>query len=167
MDINLYLDEFQKCINRLDKRPFNDAALQLNVGLYVDSVVLKIQKRSWLNQTPQAKPFRESVFFSVWICDEAIKQNVLFYNIHALKMRELKGYAIKSREFAQDFRQRFKPFEAQWPNVKTDFGPLTLMEGWVKTDPENFENELSDLSHKFLTIEFIIDELLAARRNRY
>jgi hypothetical protein len=44
------------------------------------------------------------------------------------------------------------------------FGPLTLMEGWIGVDLNNFEKELSDLAHRFLEIHFIIDELLEERK---
>lgn len=92
------------------------------------------------------------------------KTGVLNYNIHALKLRQLTGYSIKSRDFAEAFRSRFKPFENKWPNVSVDFGPLTLMQGWVSIDIENPENEIAGLAHQFLEIQFIIDELLKERK---
>lgn len=54
-------------------------------------------------------------------------QDRVFYNIRALKLRELEGYAITSRDFARDFRDRFEAMRDQWPNVRVDFGPATLM----------------------------------------
>jgi hypothetical protein len=41
------------------------------------------------------------------------------------------------------------------------FGPLTLMEGWLEIDTENFQNEIAELANKFLKAEHLIDETLA------
>jgi hypothetical protein len=163
MDTTYYLDKFQKYVDGFDKRSFNRHQLQLKVGEWRDSAVLKIQKPSWVNPSQLPLAFNQSIFFSIWMSDASIRESKLCYNIHALKLRQLVNYSIQSREFAQAFRTQFKPFEKDWPNVSLNFGPLTLMEGWVKIDMENFEAELSSLAHQFLTIEFIIDELLQQR----
>jgi hypothetical protein len=78
-----------------------------------------------------------------------------------LKLRKLKGYSIESRKFADVFRAGFKDFAPQWENVSVKYGPLTLMEGWIKTDPGNFEEEILELVGKFLEIEYLVDEALA------
>jgi len=44
------------------------------------------------------------IFFSIWTNDRSIKKNRANYRIHALKLRELKGYAITRRDFAGDFQ---------------------------------------------------------------
>lgn len=160
-----YLDKFQKSVDHFfEKQLFDQKNLEYKVGVWLKSVVLKIQKRSWINTSQAAKPFEESIFFSVWLNDESIRKGRLYYNIHALKLRQLADYSIKSREFADAFRLRFKPFEKKWPNVSVNFGPLTLMEGWVTIDEENLEAIISDLAYKFSEIEFIIDDLLAQRK---
>ena len=74
------------------------------------------------------------------------------------------NYSIKSREFADAFRSKFKAFEKQWPNVSVNFGPLTHMEGWVGIDSNNFGEVIKDLAYKFLEIEHVIDELLEERK---
>ena len=163
METTYYLDKFQQCLDQLDKKLFNQENLELKVGVWVDSVVLKIQKAGWLNNSPTAKPFRESVFFSIWVSDEPIIKNKLCYNIHALKMRELNGYSIKSLDFAAAFRLRFKAFEHEWPNVSVNFGPLTLMEGWVD-GLENLDDVVPRLAYKFLALSPIIDDLLSERK---
>ncbi|SHG20375.1 hypothetical protein [Pedobacter caeni] len=160
-----YLGRFQKSADELDKLVnFNQKELVYNVGIWLDSVVLKIQNRSWLNTSPETKPFEESVFFSVWLNDESIQKGKIYYNIHALKLRQLTNYSIKSREFSNAFRLRFMPFEKQWPNVSVDFGPLTLMEGWVPFDHEHIEKLVADLASNFLEIAVIIEDLLKERK---
>ncbi len=60
-----YLDQFKNALSLLDKPIFEQKHLELKVGIWLDSVVLKIQKKAWLNSSPTAKQFEESVFFSV------------------------------------------------------------------------------------------------------
>ncbi len=164
METSWYLDKFREGADRLDRDLLHRHEMDYKVGVWVRSVVLKLQKKSWADAAPTARPFEGSIFFSIWISEESIREGRLNYNIHAFKLRQLVGYAIQSREFAAAFRSRFKAFEKKWPNVRVDFGPLTLMEGWIGVDLKNFEKELSDLAHRFLEIRFIIDELLAERK---
>jgi hypothetical protein len=164
METTLYLEKFGKSADRLDRNLLNRHKMDYKVGVWVQSVALKMQKKSWADAAPTARPFEGSIFFSVWVSDESIRESELHYNIHAFKLRQLAGYKIQSREFAAAFRARFKAFEKKWPNVRVDFGPLTLMEGWIGVDLKNFDKELVDLAHRFLEIHFIIDDLLEERR---
>jgi hypothetical protein len=56
-------------------------------------------------------------------------------------------------DWSQDFNdlcvilKRTETVENKWPNVSTNFRPLTLMQGWVSIDINNFENEIADLTH--------------------
>ena len=160
MDYENYLVQFQKVADRLDKKVLDKKQVEAAVGIYLDSVCLKLYKKSWANefQDPLTSPSR--IFFSVWINDLTIRDHKIFYNIHALKLRKLRGYLIESRKFADAFRTRFKKFEHQWPNVSVKFGPLTLMEGWLEIDLEDFEDEILGLANNFLEIEQLIDKTL-------
>ncbi len=161
MDTKFYSEEFNNVAGQLDKTILNKKEIEVAVGIYTDSVFLKMYKTSWANpsQNPLTAPSR--IFFSVWINDSAIKQQKIFYNIHALKLRQLKGYTIQSRKFAEIFRDHFKDFEHKWKNVSVKFGPLTLMEGWVEIELENFQDSVLDLANNFLQIEYLIDNTLA------
>jgi hypothetical protein len=86
------------------------------------------------------------------------------YNIHALKLRELKGYSIASREFASAFRTGFAPMRSAWPNVSVDYGPLTLMEGWIAVTASHFEKDVLDLMESFQRLSPLIDRLLWSQR---
>ena len=163
MDTNNYIDRFQKIADSLDKATFTRLGLEIKVGVWVNSQVLKIQKPAWLNQSETSQPFRESIFFSVWVNNNAVHEGKLHYNIHALKLRELNAYKIKSRDFAEAFRSRFRAFEHKWTNVSTAYGPLTLMEGWVEVNEDNFDDVVAGLAYGFSEIAFIIDSLLAER----
>ena len=164
MDINYYLNKFEKAAASLDKKLITKKEIEVETGVWLDSVVLRLQKKHWANmpfQRPQSGP---AIFFSVWVNDKTLKAGKIFYNIHALKLRQLKGYSLTSREFANKFRESFKPFSNSWPNVSVDYGPLTLMEGWQKAEPETMQNDIAALANKFLQIDFLIDDLLNANR---
>ena len=158
MELN-YLEKFQTAASQIDKTRLTRQQLEIAVGTFLHCHVLKIYKKSWANplENPLTSPSR--IFFSVWI--DPAKEQELYYNIHALKLRQLKGYKIESRKFAEAFRKSFKEFEPKWKNVSLKFGPLTLMQGSIPVDPENFQNEVLELSNKFLEIEHIIDLTLA------
>jgi len=160
MDSRYYLHQFNKAAGLIDKGLF--PAEDLKVDIWLDSVVLKIQRPEWLGNPP-VRSFEQSVFFSVWVHDETLKRDKIYYNIHALNLRELKGHKIKSRDFAEAFRKAFKPFEKNWPNVSTAFGPQTLMEGWVEYD-DNKPEIIANLAKNFAQIQFIIDDLFTQYR---
>ncbi|MEP7266558.1 MAG: hypothetical protein ABI844_02945 [Saprospiraceae bacterium] len=163
MDKQFYLHHFEQIEAQLDSG-HKDIIHQS--GFWLDSVVLRLQKKHWSNY-PDAKPQTGSaIFFSIWVNEKSIKDNKLFYNIHALKLRQLKGHHIKSRDFADSFRKLFKKYQKQWPNVSTLFGPQTLMEGWQELRIENFQNDIAKLTSNFLEIDFIIDELLDGRKSK-
>lgn len=89
-----------------------------------------------------------------------MKQKKIFYNIHAFKLRKLAGYSIESRKFANSFREKFTKDLHKWKNVSTDFGSLTLMEGYIEFDFEKVQEDILQLANNFLEIENIIDKTL-------
>lgn len=164
MHLEIYLTQFQLAADKLNKILLHKKQLEVAVGIYSDSVFLKLYKKSWASPAQDPVTAESRIFFSVWVNDEIIKEQKLYYNIHALKLRKLPGYKIESRKFAEAFRAAFQEHRHQWPNVSTAFGPLTLMEGWVKLNPESLKEEISALADKFLDIEHLIDETLAKFR---
>lgn len=155
MDTRYYLKQLSKAAQLIDEHLFQPD--EINVDIWVDCVVFKIQRREWLGNPP-AQAFKQSVFFSAWLTNDSLKHDRLLYNIHALNLRGLSGYRIKSRDFAEAFREEFKPFEVNWPNVSTAFGPQTLMQGWVEYDTEK-PARIATLAQNFAQINFIIDDL--------
>lgn len=161
MDFKHYLDKFQKAADQLDKGLLHEKQIEVAVGVVLNSVFLKLYKKSWANPFQDPLTAESRIFFSVWINDLAIEEQKIFYNIHAFKLRKLKGYSIESRKFADTFRDSFKDFAHKWQNVSIKFGPLTLMEGWLKTDLENFQDAILEPANNFLEIEHLIDNTLA------
>jgi hypothetical protein len=162
VDTSSYLDKFQQAADKLDKKLLSQKHIEYAVVLYgKDCVVLKLFKRSWTNQFQDPLTAETRIFFSIWVSDASIKEQKLLYNIHALKLRQLKGYTIQSRKFADLFRKSFKEFEYKWKNVSLDFGPSTLMEGWLNIDNGNFQSDILELANNFLEIEHLVDDTLA------
>jgi hypothetical protein len=160
MDTAFYIEKFQKAADRLNKQLFSENEIELAVGVVLDSVFLKLYKKSWVSPLQDPLTAESRIFFSIWINDTAIEEQKILYNIHALKLRHLKGYSLESRKFADAFRSDFKVFEPQWPNVSVKFGPLTLMEGWVKVDLIDFQDEILALANNFLAIAHLVDDTL-------
>ncbi len=167
MDTTYYLEQFQNAADQIEKTLLDSKQLEVAVGLYKDSVFLKLYKRLWATTGQDPLTAETRIFFSVWTGDSAIKEQRLLYNIHALKLRKLKGYSIESRKFADIFRLTFKKFEHKWPNVGSNFGPLTLIQGWVKTDLENLETNIISLSNNFIEIEHLIENTLGNFKYRF
>lgn len=160
MNFDLYLDKFQAAAAQIDKKHLDKKNIEVAVGTYMQSVVLKLYKKAWANKSGDPLTSESRIFFSVWMTDTGIREQKLFYNIHALKLRKLSGYNITSRDFASRFRKKFKNVEQHWPNVSVQFGPLTLMEGWVKVNAGDPADEILSLSKRFLEIDSLIDETL-------
>ena len=103
----------------------------------------------------------QGIFFSVWVGNSDVETNRFNYNIHALKLGLQKRCGVKPVAFARAFRNKF-PFTG-WPNVSTDYGPLTLMQGWLPLHLRTFEQDTLDLIERFASKHHIIDELLNQR----
>ena len=155
---------FPKIKSRFDERRSGRDGLICKQGFYKDCFVLKLQKPSWTNDPMDQIQNKSGIFFSIWTNQESASQNRANYNIHALKLRELKGYSITSRDFADDFRASFASARGDWPNVSIEYGPLTLMQGWIEIVPNNLEKDILILMERFERVSPLIDRLLESRR---
>jgi len=161
MDNTYYLRIFQSAADQLDKKLFSRKELRIAIVVYQESAVLKIYKQAWASPNQDPLTAETRIFFSVWINDAETQKQKLMYNIHALKLRQLKDHAIESRKFAAIFRSGFKKYGHEWKNVSLNFGPLTLMQGWVPFEKDYIEDEIIKLSYNFLEIEQLIDSTIA------
>jgi len=160
MNTSFYLKELQKVANQLDKKLLKEKGIEVAVGVVLDSVCLKLYKKTWASELQDPLTAESRIFFSIWVNDITIEAQRISYNIHAFKLRHLKGYAIQSRQFADTFRESFKAFEGSWPNVSVKYGPLTLMQGWIKLDQNDLSNDVLILASNFLAIEHLVDDTL-------
>ncbi|MBB6108100.1 hypothetical protein SAMN05421821_12816 [Mucilaginibacter lappiensis] len=161
------MDRFLEVFNSLVEN--NRAALEKNqvssfVGWWYNSWVLKLQKKGWSFPALHENPIHSGIFFSIWLTEKDLEKSMFNYNIHALKLRELEGYTIKSREFADDFRSAFATDQPSWKNVSVNYGPLTLMQGYIPLVQDSFEKDVDHLVKKFIPLCPIIDKLLEARK---
>jgi hypothetical protein len=157
MNTPFYLKEFESACSKINKQQLAQHSLHLFTGVVLNSVVVKIYKPEWSNDPPNAVTASSRIFFSVWINSATIKENRLYYNIHAFKLRQINGYKITSRLFAERFRDQFKRFSKDWPNVDTKYGPLTLMQGWKPLDHESLQADIIELVQQFYKIAPFID----------
>ncbi|MEO5909560.1 MAG: hypothetical protein ABIP95_01670 [Pelobium sp.] len=160
MEYKEYINEFEVAKNRLDQSLLKKKELEVWVGIKLDSVVLKLYKKNWTNDPFKPLDAKSRIFFSVWMSDQSIAEQKVYYNIHALKLRELNGYCIKSRDFADSFRKKFNNHQSDWQNVTTSLGPLTLMEGFKNFDEENLNETVYGLANDFIKMEQLVDDTL-------
>ncbi|AZA79778.1 hypothetical protein EG347_20960 [Chryseobacterium sp. G0186] len=161
MDYPFYLKEFRSAISKVSNEELEICGLKIAIDIVLESVALKVYKPEWSSDLQSPLHAKGRIFFSIWISDETIRQGKMYYNIHALKLRELKDYSLSSRNFAQDFRSEFLKYQKDWPNVRVNFGPLTLMQGWVDLKAEDLQENIAELVQKFLKISSMIDIALA------
>lgn len=160
MEFENYISLFQKAVTQIDQKLLNEKKIETNVGEILNAAFLKLYKKSWANSIDNPLTAETRIFFSIWVNESTLQQKKIFYNIHALKLRKLYGYSIESRKFANSFREKVKKHLHKWENVSTDFGPLTLMEGWIEFDNEKAQEDILQLANNFLEIENIIDQTL-------
>ena len=151
---------FRKIKQQYDQR-YSDSGLVCKQGFYTNCSVLKLQKLSWTNDPMNQAQNSSGIFFSIWISEEFAAKSRAQYNIHALKLRKLKGHSITSKDFAEKFRKNF--VKKSWPNVNVDYGPLTLMEGWIEVDLNNLEESILPMLEQFHQVSPTIDRLLKER----
>jgi hypothetical protein len=133
-------------------------------GSYKDCSVLKLQKPSWTNDPMDRVENTSGIFFSIWTNKASTSKSRANYNVHALRLRQLEGYSITSRDFANEFRKSFAATRKTWPNVSVNYGPLTLMQGWIEVDSNGFEKGVLVLLERFKRLSPLIDRLLESRR---
>lgn len=160
MNPKTYLNKFENAVNAFDKKVLEKSGLEIQTGIWLNSVVLRLQKKHWANNPDDKPQSGSAIFIGIWIDQEAFSKKILKYNIHALKLRQLNGYSLQSRAFADSFRQKFKEFEQKWENVNVQFGPQTLMEGWIPLNEENIQKDILNLINSFIEIVPLIDETL-------
>lgn len=164
MDYDFYLKKFLQAASLISEDVLLNNGLKLSVDIILESVALKVYKPEWSEDPQSPLDAQGRIFFSVWVNNKTILENKIYYNIHALKLRTLKDYKIPARDFAQNFRKEFLKFQNDWPNVNVNYGPLTLMEGWLELDADTIEKDVHELAQRFLKISPVVDRVLGQYR---
>lgn len=160
MDYAFYLNEFRLAAAQISKEEFESRGIRISIDIVLESAALKIYKPQWCSDSESLLKSTGRIFFSLWINHQALQTGRIYYNIHALKLRELKNYKIAGRDFAENFRNQFSKYQEDWPNVSIKYGPLTLMEGWIELKEDNLQKDTEELIQKFLKISPLIDKVL-------
>ncbi|MDC8101190.1 hypothetical protein [Chryseobacterium rhizosphaerae] len=164
MDFAFYLRQFHLAAGETPEIKLDRKGLKLSVDIVLESVALKVYKPEWSGDHQSPLDAVGRIFFSVWVNDKAIQEDRIYYNIHALKVRELRNYRISGRNFAQDFRTEFLKYHKDWPNVSVQYGPLTLMQGWIQLKNDRIQKDVYELVQNFLKISSIIDHILDSHK---
>jgi hypothetical protein len=134
--------------------------LHCETGDWMESATLKLQKDAW-----SSGGTGQGIFFSVWLSEKELKARRFNYNIHALKLGTLPGHVVKPREFASAFREKLDASGqgSDWPNLSIDYGPQTLMQGWMPLDKATFRKDVESLIERFVGMHQVIDAMLEQR----
>jgi len=169
MTFSAHRPPFEAAAAQIAKARWFGNAWLCKTGLWPDAIaptamVLKLLKPHWSDDSKAAIVSASGIFFSIWVDEPSAASGRLRYNLHALKLRGLKGYKLESRKFATAFRASFESARRDWPNVRTDFGPQTLFEGFVESSNGAWTTQIVELAGAFHPLGDVIDELLSQSR---
>jgi hypothetical protein len=136
--------------------------LVIKTGEGLGAAILKVMKPSWTTDAPEDLLNSNGLFFGVWVDAECVAKGIARYNLHAKKLRFIKGDTFASREFARSFRAGGAAHMAGWPNWSFPKGPITLFEGHVPLDVNTLEAETSALMDRFVDMVPRLETMLAA-----
>lgn len=157
-----YLDIFSGVASERadDLRARQDLVIKTGEGM--GAAILKVLKPGWTTDPPEQFLNTNGLFFSVWVDDACVKQKRARYNLHARKLRNLKGETFAAREFARAFRTEAGGALQAWPSAVYPKGPITLFEGHFHLDIRTLQAETAVLLDRFVALVPMIDRMLAS-----
>ncbi len=135
--------------------------LLVKTGEGLGAAILKLLKPTWTTDGHEEILNTNGLFFGVWIDSACATQGIVRYNLHAKKLRMIKGAAFAAREFARAFRARGKDELEGWPNWSYPKGPITLFEGHFLLDEKTLRAETAAIMDRFAILTPMLDRLLA------
>jgi hypothetical protein len=157
-----YLDVFNALKASHEQTFATRHRLQIKTGFGLNAAILKLLKPEWTTDGPTEILNTNGLFFSVWVDPACEASGIARFNLHAKKLRVIKGAAFAAREFARSFRVRADL--KGWPNITFPKGPITLFEGHVPLDINTLQAETSALMDQFAALCPFLEEILAERR---
>jgi len=121
---------------------------------------LYLAKSHWTNRFDENRASTIGIFFSIWVTPKLIEQGRCAYNIHSKQLSKLPGYRLTPRKFADEFRFAVEARVADWPGIRMDYGPSTLLQGHDSCDLDSFAEKVEDRVSQFVEIHKEIDVLL-------
>ncbi len=131
--------------------------LSIKTGEGLGAALLKIIKPEWTTDAPSELLNTNGLFFSIWVDAASEARGVARYNLHAKKLREIKGEAFAAREFVRAFRAQCGDELKGWPNWSYPKGPITLFEGEVPLDVATLQTKSSDLITRFVALTPLLE----------
>ena len=133
--------------------------LAINTGEAFGAAIIRVLKPEWTTDNPGELVNTNGLFFSVWVDAECEAGGLARYNLHAKKLRFIKGEAFAARHFVRAFRLQAQDAVKAFPNATYPKGPITLFEGHVALTDLQVETEM--LLQKFAGMADLLDRLLA------
>jgi hypothetical protein len=134
--------------------------LDIKTGEGLGAAILKVLKPTWTTDKPGEILNTNGMFFSVWIDADCEAEGIVRYNLHAKKLRAIKGEKFAAREFARAFRAQSGDDLKDWPNCSYPKGPITLFEGYFKLDAATLQNDTNQIVERFASFSPQLDRLL-------
>lgn len=94
-----------------------------------------------------------------------LKKKQFAYNIHAKSLQKLPGYKLTPKIFANDFRILVGSQVSQWPSIRLDYGPSTLLQGTETCELDSFAEKVEERLLGFVDICGHLDDLLEHAEN--
>jgi hypothetical protein len=135
--------------------------LSIKTGEGLGAMILKLMKPSWTTDRPEELLNSNGLFFGVWIDADCESKGLVRYNLHAKKLRFIKGEAFAARQFVRDFRAQAQTRLKDWPNCGFPKGPITLFEGHIPLSSGTLHDDVSALMDRFAALTPLLDQLLA------
>jgi hypothetical protein len=155
-----YLDVFNAIKSERSAEFQAQHGLTLKTGEALGAAILKLLKPSWTTDGSDNILNTNGLFFGVWIDAECEAKGIARYNLHAKKLRMIKGEKFAAREFARAFRAQAKDELAGWPNWSYPKGPITLFEGHIPLDRTTLHADTAKLMDRFAALTPFLEKLM-------
>ena len=136
--------------------------LMIKTGTGLGAAILKLLKPAWTTDGPAEILNSNGLFFGVWVDAACVAQGRARFNVHAKKLRLVKGEAFAAREFARAFRIEANEALKAWPNCSYPKGPITLFEGHFALDPATLAAETTRLMDRFAALTPMLDRMISS-----
>ena len=136
--------------------------LMIKTGEGLGAAILKLLKPEWTTDGPGEILNSNGLFFGIWVDADCEAKGIARYNLHAKKLRFIKGEAFAAREFARAFRIEANEAMKAWPSVSYPKGPITLFEGNVPLNAATLRDEASALMDRFAALAPMLDRMMAS-----
>jgi hypothetical protein len=153
-----YLDIFNVLVSERAVEFKSQHGLTVKSGEGMGAAILKVLKPEWTTDPASELLNTNGVFFSVWVDAPCEAKGIARYNLHAKKLRYIKGEGFEARQFVRNFRAAADLRD--WPNVSFPKGPITLFEGHVALDVKTLHQETATLIDRFAKLVPMLERVL-------